>query len=79
MDREFDLLSTDFPETNINPTATSEHVPEIERQIRVIKERARSIMIKLPFHRLPKIIIIELTKFVVKEWGIHNIQNTDNH
>ena len=40
MEREFDCLIPDFPEIKINSTATSEYVPEIERQIRVIKERA---------------------------------------
>ena len=44
---------------------TSEHIPEIERQIRVIKERARPIRIKLTFQRLSKRIIITLMKFVV--------------
>ena len=65
MDRYFNCLIPDFPEINTNPTATSEHLLEIERQIGVIKERARSIRIKLPFQNLPKGIIIELMNFVV--------------
>ena len=64
MDQEFDLLIPDFPVLNINPTATIKHVLEIERKIRFIKERARSIHIKTPFKRTPKIIIIELIKFI---------------
>jgi hypothetical protein len=46
-------------------TATGEHVPEIERQIRVIKERAREIRSTLPFKRMPNRMIVELIKFVV--------------
>ena len=37
MDQEFDCLIPYFLVLNINPTATSEHVPDIERQVRVIK------------------------------------------
>ena len=65
MDREFNCLIPDFPEVKINPTAKIEHVPEIGRKTRFIKDRARSIRTKLPFKRLPKIIIIDLTEFFV--------------
>ena len=65
MDRELDFLIPDFPEININPIVISENVPEIEIQTRVIKERLRSISIKLPFQRLPEGIIIKMMKFVI--------------
>ena len=65
MDREFDCPVPDFPEININPTATSEHVPKIESKIRVIKEREYSIRIKLPFQNLTKRIIIDMMKLLV--------------
>ena len=55
----------DFSSINTNPTATSENVPEIEQQIRVIKERAWSIRSTMTFKRIPKWIIIKLLKFVV--------------
>ena len=55
----------DFPGLNMNPTATRKNVPEIERKIRIIKERAQSIRIKILFKRTPNRIIIELLKFVV--------------
>jgi hypothetical protein len=51
--------------TILNTTAASERVPEIERQIRVIKERARAIVSTLPFKNLPSRMIIELIHFVV--------------
>jgi len=42
----------------MNICATYEHVPEIERYIRTIKERVRSIATTLPFERnLPRIIV----------------------
>ena len=40
--------------------ATNEHVPEIERRLRVIKERTRGIRNSLPYVTMPKIMVIEL-------------------
>jgi hypothetical protein len=65
MDREFECLRDDIPELNLNTTAASEHVPDIERQIRVIKERMRAINITLPFKRLPAHIVIEMMQCAV--------------
>lgn len=44
----------------LNTTSASEHVPEIEQQNCVIKERARACRHALPFEYLPKIIVIEM-------------------
>ncbi len=41
MDMEFEKLKTLLPHVALNTTAAREHVGEIERKIRVIKERAR--------------------------------------
>ena len=38
----------------------NEHVPEIERQHRVIKERARACRSTLPFAVLPKLLLVEM-------------------
>jgi hypothetical protein len=65
MDREFECMRDDIRGVTLNTTATSEHVPEIERKIRVIKERARAIRSTLPFRRMPNRMIVELIKFVV--------------
>jgi hypothetical protein len=58
MDREFECLRGDLPELNLNTTAASEHVPDVERQIRVLKERSRAIRSTLPFKAIPGRIII---------------------
>jgi hypothetical protein len=60
MDREFEFLRADWPELNLSTTAASKHVPDVERQIRVLKERSRAIRITLPFKAIPGRIIIEL-------------------
>jgi hypothetical protein len=49
----------------LNPTSTSEHVPEIERQIRVLKERIRSAWSKLPYKYKPRILIRFLVQTIV--------------
>jgi hypothetical protein len=41
------------------------HVPIIEHQLRVIKERAHPIRSTLPFEKTPKIMIVVLINFVV--------------
>ena len=46
-------------------TTANEHVPEMERRFRVIKERARGIRNDLPYITMPKIMVIELLYFVV--------------
>jgi hypothetical protein len=65
MDREFECLRDDIRGVVLNTTATSEHVPEIERQIRVVKERARAIWSTLPFNAIPNRMIVELVICVV--------------
>ena len=69
MDGEFDKdgLVGDVAELgiNINCVAAEEHVPEIERHIRTIKERSRSVVGMLPFKQLPARIVIELIHYVV--------------
>ncbi|KAI2500802.1 Reverse transcriptase (RNA-dependent DNA polymerase) [Fragilaria crotonensis] len=69
MDGEFDKdgLVGDVAELGItiNCVAAEEHVPEIERHIRTIKERSRSVVSTLPFKQLPARIVIELIHYVV--------------
>jgi hypothetical protein len=49
----------------VNTTAAKEHVPEVERKIRLIKERRRGILNTLPFKRMPRLVQIELVYHVV--------------
>ena len=50
---------------DINIVSTSEHVPEIERYIRTVKERTRAIYNSLPFNQFPTRIIIEMVRISV--------------
>ena len=42
----------------VNLAAKSEHVADIERRIRVVKERARAARSRLPFRRIPELLTI---------------------
>jgi uncharacterized membrane protein (DUF106 family) len=50
---------------NLNTTVDSEHFPNIQRQIRVIKERMRAIRSTLPLKRLQSRVMIEMMQYVV--------------
>ena len=50
----------------VNLTSANEHVPEIERRIRVVKERARSFRHSLPFNRIPRLLTIHIIFVAVK-------------
>ena len=59
------MLQILVPILVINTTATKEHVPEVERKIRLIKERGRGILNTLPFKKMPRLMLIELVYHVV--------------
>ncbi len=64
MDIEFDKVRNHVPMLDVNTTAASEHVEDIERHIRLIKERAQCIICTLPYSRLPRIMLIHLLHFI---------------
>jgi hypothetical protein len=66
-DNEFQALRQDIEElgVNVHVVTKEEHVPEVERQNRVIKERARAIVQTLPYKTLPKKIRIALIYYVI--------------
>jgi hypothetical protein len=65
MENEFEKLRNLVPILVVNTTAAKEHVLEVERKIRLIKERGRGILNTLPFKRMPKLMLIELIYHVV--------------
>ena len=56
--------SADDP--NINVAIAQEHVPEVERMIRVIKERYRSLWHRMPYKAMPIVMIQEAAVTIVK-------------
>ncbi len=65
MDNEFKKDREHIPSVDKNTPAAAEHIGEIERRIRYIKERARSILCTLPYPALPNLMLIQLFHFVV--------------
>ena len=63
MDMEFEKLRSLMPRVALNTTAAREHVGEIERKIRVIKERARGTFNTMPYKKLPRVMVMELLHF----------------
>ena len=64
-DKEFQSLKTPLlKKINIlmNIATTNEHVPEIERMIRVLKERIRSTVHGVPFKRFPIMMKRDIVK-----------------
>ena len=62
VDNEFINWTDDYLQLgiNFNVDAANEHVPFIERRIRVIKERARYIRHILLYKSMPKPLVITL-------------------
>lgn len=65
MDNEFESLQNLVPIIVVNTTVAKENVPEIERRIRLIKERGRGILNTLPYKKMPQLMLIELIYHVV--------------
>ena len=65
MDRDFEFIHESLPEEeNVNTTTTNKHVPDIERNNRIIKKRARLPISTFPFKNIPVWMIVELLWFV---------------
>jgi hypothetical protein len=67
MDGQFGCLEGDLlgMQVLLNKTANEEHVGEVERFIRTIKERMRCSITTMPFKHVPNRMVIELAKRVV--------------
>ena len=59
-DMEFEPVQNLFQGTTFNLCAEDEHVPEIERYIRTVKDRSRSGYNSLPFERIPRLVVVRL-------------------
>ena len=62
MDGEFEPIRGDLASLGItlNTVANDEHVAEVERYIRTLKEQTRAIYNTLPFKQIPSQVIVEM-------------------
>ena len=67
MDGEFGHLQGEMASMGVmlNETSRDEHVGDIERFIRTVKERMRAIYNTLPFHKVPTRLVAEMAKACV--------------
>ena len=67
MDGEFDTLAGDMAALGIalNTASNDEHVHDVERYIRTVKERCRAVYQMMPFTRFPARLIIEMVHYSV--------------
>ena len=56
-DREFACITNELLPIPINIADADDHVPQVERSVRTIKERTRCLLQGLPFKRIPKAMI----------------------
>ena len=59
-DPEFEPIRSEFP--MLNCCGADEHIPDVERFIRTLKDRVRSGYITLPFKNVPRLLLIHLVK-----------------
>ena len=65
VDKQFECVGSRFPGVDVNVVSRDEHVPEIERLIRVIKERCRCYFSAMPFKKIPHRMCVELVHTVI--------------
>jgi hypothetical protein len=61
-DNEFEPMRGDFLDLGmeLNAVSNDEHVPEIQRYIRTVKERTRCVYTMLPYKKMPSRMIVEM-------------------
>ena len=65
MDQEFEKIKDRIPTLEVNTMAVREHVGEIERSIRLVKERCRGTWAIMSFKQIPESFVIHLVYFCV--------------
>ena len=65
-DKEFECLRESLGNVSLEICGPDEHVPEVERSIRTMKETMRATAHCLPYCRLPKLMIVELVAMATR-------------
>ena len=69
-----DKMSELYGAPKLNLSSANEHVPEIERKIRVIKERVRAVVYSLPLNALPAVVLVNAVLFVTKQLNLFPVK-----
>ena len=65
VDQQFEGLQRRMSNVNINAFSMQEHVPEVERLIRTIKEQAQATYANIPFDKIPQQMVVEMLRCIV--------------
>jgi hypothetical protein len=65
-DGEYNHIKPLFPAIRFNICAPEDHVPEVERAIRTMKDTIRSTIHGMPYHRLPRTMVKELASMAAR-------------
>ena len=65
-DKELECLRESLGNVSLEICGPGEHVPEVERSIRTMKETMRATAHGLPYRRLPKLMIAELVAMATR-------------
>ena len=68
------LMSELYGGPTLNLASANEHVPDIERKIRVIKERVRAVAYGMPFNALPPRMLVHSVLFVTKQLNLFPVK-----
>ena len=63
-------MDTVYGAPQLNLVSAYEHIPDIERKIRVIKERVQAVIYSIPFNALPAWMLTHAVLFVVKQLNL---------
>jgi hypothetical protein len=64
-DKEFECIKEEMFPIQVNIVDKDNHVAEVERSIRVVKERVRCTIAGLPFKRFPRVMIRGMVNFAI--------------
>jgi hypothetical protein len=67
-------MATVYGALKLNLVSANEHVPEIERKIREIKERVRAIIYSIPFDSLPAWMLVHEVLLVTKQLNLFPVK-----
>ena len=65
-DHEFQCLREEIRPIDLDVCAPDDHVYEVERSIRTVKERVRCTMHSFPFKRIPRVMVRAVVEKAVK-------------
>ena len=75
-DNEFCTLENDILPVQLNIADADDHVPEVERSIRTLKERVRCLLQGLPYRRVPKVMIRAAIEYANRSLNQIPVQNS---